>query len=297
MRALFVGDSHGNRSFMSQAVRLAERFEAPVIIQLGDFGWWPTGHGYVAHVRRLAKRSGVKVLAIDGNHDFAGDGRRDDAGYLGYSVSLDDRHRFDLDDLTVDLHHLPRGARTRIGGVEFGFCGGAVSIDRDARAHGRDWWPYEMLTDDDVARCIAGGPLDVLISHDAIDLPPGGKDYRISGPLTTDLMIQRSLLRQVVRETRPALRVHGHLHHRYALEDHYGRVVGLGYEGSAAWLFWDTDNGPDWLTDHGPKAWWLDALPADRRSVALAELDEIDDPVAHTAACLRWAQAVTVLAQ
>lgn len=44
-----------------------------------------------------------------------------------------------------------------------------MSVDREYRTEGRDWWPNEAPTDGDADLAIQGGPVDLMISHDAIE--------------------------------------------------------------------------------------------------------------------------------
>ena len=62
---------------------------------------------------------------------------------------------------------LPRGYRFELEGRTFVSLGGAPSVDLADRSHGNDWWPEEMITDDDVAGVVEGGYADVMLAHDA----------------------------------------------------------------------------------------------------------------------------------
>lgn len=70
-----------------------------------------------------------------------------------------------------------------------------------------------MITDDQVDACIEGGPVDVVISHDApwgFNLP--ALAFKDSFPLSTE---NRKQLGRIVEQVHPNLLIHGHYHHRY----------------------------------------------------------------------------------
>jgi hypothetical protein len=47
--------------------------------------------------------------------------------------------------------------------------GGAASVDYEDRTENRDWWATEAPSDRDVAQAIAGGRVDVLLTHETVD--------------------------------------------------------------------------------------------------------------------------------
>lgn len=68
------------------------------------------------------------------------------------------------------IRHAPRGHRWTWAGLRFL----ALGDDRAYRVLGVSWWPEEASEAADVARCLEGGPVDVMICHEA----PAGLDYR-----------------------------------------------------------------------------------------------------------------------
>lgn len=96
-------------------------------------------------------------------------------------------------------------------------CGGAFSIDFQARTAGLSWFPdSEEPSNDDIRRTIAAGPADVLLTHDHPEL-----GYKLPGiPGVPDKLERMSAqtrlkLATVVEEVKPKLVVHGHWHHTY----------------------------------------------------------------------------------
>ena len=145
------------------------------------------------------------------------------------------------------IFHLPRGLRWRWHGKTWMALGGAHSVDRPMRKPGVSWWPEERLTAADVSHAISGGPVDVIVAHDAPDgyeIPglPGGfppaelyqadlhRQPRIGLPqqgLVARAHLHRQLVGEVVDATAPTVLFHGHYHVRYTAYRGETRVVGL----------------------------------------------------------------------
>ena len=132
-RVLIAGDWHGNSRFGEAMIRLARKLEAPVVLQLGDFGIWQrrTTPRYLNSLEWQAGKSDVVVYAIGGNHE-----------------NYDEVKAFERDPdpdgfVTLRRHvrWIPRGQRWTWNGVRSGALGSAFSVDWPARSPGRDWWP------------------------------------------------------------------------------------------------------------------------------------------------------------
>ncbi len=235
MRVLLVGDTHSNTTWLTRtAIPTAHRDSADLIIQLGDFGWWPgqpSGDAFI----EAARRSPLPVWWIDGNHEHHDDliRRREDAG-------LDRRDPLHLGG---NLTQLARGARVDLDGVHALVCGGAHSIDRQLRNPGQTWFEAEHITDADITECATGGHANILFSHDA----PAGWDVpglipdevlppRLRAELTACWSHRRALGHGFAAAT-PSLVVHGHYHSGYAttFAAPWGpvEVVGLNCDGTA----------------------------------------------------------------
>lgn len=228
---LLVGDTHANAHWLTSVVLpVARQVEADVILQVGDFGYWAHAHRFVA----AAAASDIPIWFLDGNHE--------DHPRLTADVAAV-RAAFDIDDVTAPvplsdagMHYLPRGARLNIDGVEIVVCGGARSIDRSLRTDGIDWFLEEQVTNDDIARCIAGGPAPVFICHDApsgwvvpgllpdADIPAAWRPER---PACEE---HRTRLREIEVVLEPSLVIHGHYHQAYQMTvaEPWGDVSVLG---------------------------------------------------------------------
>jgi predicted phosphodiesterase len=212
------GDWHGDVQWGRLAINSAKREGIRTILHIGDWGVdWPGPKRGLQDTRlnkALAANDQVFVLS-PGNHDCLVNINRlpvDDDGLITWRSNI---------------KILPKGGRTIIGGLTIGGLGGAYSVDRQFRTEGRDLWSSEEEpTIDEAKRLIAGGRVDLLLSHDV----PMGIQVTPEFDLPDDVRERadrtRHLLSEVVREVRPANVVSGHHHQRVV-----GRIVHPG-EGS-----------------------------------------------------------------
>lgn len=217
----FAGDWHANPLFARKVIRsLAD--EVDIIVHLGDFG---VGFGdrYLQVVDEAAHEADLVVMFVDGNHE-------DHAWLEAQPVSDDGVRR-----LAPRVWHLPRGFRWEWSGLTFLALGGAHSVDRQSRVPGVSWWPGEAISLQEALRASEGGPVDVMVTHDA----PAG--HIIPGLMPPGTFPQeeieaseahRQMLRRVVDEVRPRALWHGHYHSRYRVETDYGCIItGLDCDG------------------------------------------------------------------
>jgi hypothetical protein len=245
-RVAVAGDWHGNTGWAIRVItEAAEILHATenhaIFLHLGDFGIWPGpgGRAYLHKVLRTLRENDAELWFIDGNHeDFnqLGAFRRDSDG-RGH-VAKDPLER------VTRIWHLPRGYRWQWHGRTWLACGGAVSVDKAIRTKGKTWWPQEEITDAQEASIIAGGPADVLITHDC----PSGVVHSFPPPpdwwAPRDLArsdAHRERLQRIVDATRPAHIAHGHLHMAYqrCRNFGYGPVQVTGFDR-------DEGRGPNW---------------------------------------------------
>jgi hypothetical protein len=223
-----AGDWHGNTVWAVRAVREMAALlpaDAPrVIVQLGDFGIWPGlgGREFLARLDAALAGAGAELWFADGNHE-------DFTRLARLRPGPDGRAR-----VTGRIFRLPRGHRWRWHGRTWLALGGAVSLDRVIRTEGRDWWPGEEITAGQEAAVIAGGPAEVMVTHDC----PAGVTHAFPPPPSwwdlADLArsdAHRERLRRVVTAVRPAHLMHGHLHTGYQRTCDFGygpvQVTGL----------------------------------------------------------------------
>jgi predicted phosphodiesterase len=219
-RIAVAGDWHGSAAWARKACDHARDQGAEVLLHVGDFGYQ-----FIPWFLDAVDGAELPVWFVDGNHD--------DHDWLARQPVDPDGRR----QLSEYVWHLPRGFRWTWDGVQFLACGGAYSVDRGWRVLGSSWWAGETISDDDVARCVAGGRADVLLSHDAPSgfVIPTIDDRGTPAPFPPFALAEsgrhRQQLRRVVDAVRPSVVLHGHYHHAYAADVDLGygqvRVIGL----------------------------------------------------------------------
>lgn len=158
----------------------------------------------------LLTEHNMQLYFVDGNHE--------NFDMLFEKRFNDDGTRFVRDRIT----YLPRGYRWNWRGVSFLALGGAKSIDIRYLTEGKNWWPQETITPEDVARSIEGGPVDILVSHDSPASAPNSivddvdsqlNAMRRFGPNIVRLCTEhRKVLQKVTDVVVPRFIVHGHYH-------------------------------------------------------------------------------------
>ena len=254
---VIAGDWHGSIRW-AQAVFPFLRRAVPdvrTVLHVGDFGIWPErpGQGYLQTVEYWARAANVeRVLVTPGNHE---DWSLLDARFAAAPG--------ELVQLTERVFVAPRGFRFMLAGIQFTSFGGAASLDRADRVPFREWWPTELPTAEDAARAIAGGPTDVLLTHETVD---GGtalvEQVLRSNPLgwgpeeLAYSALSRGRVSEVYQALRPQVLAHGHIHlkdeRQYASGQRIYALAADGDPGNLA-LLTLPDLRWTWLGD--PRAW------------------------------------------
>jgi Icc-related predicted phosphoesterase len=234
MRVLVVGDLHSNTAAAFEVIEHAAALGADLILQAGDWGYWPRDQRAQVFLRKVEKRLALRGLTlwwVAGNHDRL----------AARPVDPDGRRR-----LSEHVWNLPDGFRWSWDGTVWVAVGGAVSVDKAFRTEGKSWFAAEELTDEKASRIIADGPADVVLSHDAPlgvpflrrllhqDLPAWRRDSQWpTGTVIRSDEHQRRI-RRVVEGVGARRVFHGHHHIRYSdtLAAAHGAVAieGLGMD-------------------------------------------------------------------
>lgn len=199
------GDWHGDAAWAITAVRSAAREGVRTALHVGDFGLdWPGARRgrYESKLNKYLVDLGVTLVISGGNHD-----------------NWETIARLPVDDdgtatIRSNIRVLPRGGRTVIEGLVVGALGGAFSVDYRHRTPSKDWWANEEPTAEEADALIAGGPLDLLITHDAPAGVPLKGDFELQPELAEKAERTRVLLREVVDSLRVPNLVCGHWHQR-----------------------------------------------------------------------------------
>ncbi|MGV0109023.1 metallophosphoesterase family protein [Arthrobacter sp. CP30] len=205
----FVGDVHGDYGWMRMVVKSAAREGVRTLIQVGDLGLDFPGamRGRFEHrLNRLLSEYQMDLICVPGNHDN--------------TTRID---KLDVQDdglihWRTAIKVLPKGGRMIIEGLRIGGLGGALSVDKKWRTEGKDWWADEEPTRQQAEQLMAGGEVDILVTHEV----PAGVAVRSSMVLPPELIQQanrsRILLREVVDRLAPAHVFAGHWHQRLIQE-------------------------------------------------------------------------------
>lgn len=153
-----VGDTHGEFEYLNKLLNRHQDIE--LVLQCGDFGWWPKFHNrsYVdsyGKVKRMdqfsLKNKKTIVRWCDGNHEDHPD--------------IIERVQNNNLEFMPNVFYQPRGSTfTLPDGRVVLFIGGALSIDKQWRTVGLDWFPEETITQRDIYN-LPDVNVDIVISH------------------------------------------------------------------------------------------------------------------------------------
>lgn len=155
-RVIACGDLHGDWGRINE---LINKKKPEVILQCGDFGWWPKLEVKqpVLYGRQKPwalegiKYEGTTVLWCDGNHEDH------------YSLS----HEFPYGSYGR-VRYMCRGSVTILpNGKTVMFFGGAESVDKDQRIQGIDWFPEEVPRYAEFQKILdmPYDKIDIIVSH------------------------------------------------------------------------------------------------------------------------------------
>lgn len=225
-RVAVLGDLHGNFRWLDIVARSIRALAPDVttVLQLGDWAMDPDT------TDEALDGTGIERIYVTmGNHD-----RWDQATPL---FNAHPGAAIRVSDITWLL---PRPARLRIGGRDVLSLGGAVSVDRAWRQEGVNYWKEEEITSEHVKAAIAGGPADLMLTHE----PPAGTPVRAvreilrTNPMgfpddaLRDSATSRVRVAKVWNIVYPELLIHGHMHAPGGGQTEFGlRVASLGQDG------------------------------------------------------------------
>ncbi|MHA7295190.1 metallophosphoesterase family protein [Arthrobacter sp. HLT1-21] len=199
------GDWHGHLGWALGSLDAASKAGARILVHVGDLGLDFPGRNRGRFEKKLnrilVEREMTLILSL-GNHD-----NHDSAAKLEMQAD-------GLATFRSNIRILPRGGRTLIEGLTIGGLGGAYSIDRKHRTEGEDWWANEEPTQEEADLLVAGGPVDILITHDVPASVPMTGDLKLQADVVARAERTRILLDTVVRRLRPPHLFAGHWHQR-----------------------------------------------------------------------------------
>jgi hypothetical protein len=231
-KIMLMGDVHMDFGAMNSVIN---KKHPSIVIQLGDFGYWPNAtqeeiHGrsnpnYPKDLPRPRVPLGCVLHWIDGNHEQHHD--------------LAERKS---NEVYPRCFYQPRGTHMELpDGRRVLFLGGAASFDRQFRTPGFDWFPEETMTEKDYEAIDFSLKYDIVVSHTCpASFAPRETLLRHRGSDITDP--SEEWLDMVLKRVKPELWFFGHWHRHKS-----------GYCGGTRWIALDHTAGRD--------LWWM-WLPA-----------------------------------
>lgn len=248
-KILLAGDIHGQLHAFRRLTEIAKTNAADAVIQLGDFGLWDhtdAGRKFLNAAGDIADEQDVQWFFIDGNHECV-------PRIKEYEQASPDDYPFT--HVRPKIKHIRRGGIFVWDDVVFLAMGGAFSIDLDLRTVGRDYWPEEEISQDDVDVALSNignwPRIDVMLTHDTGDVSKTTLD-RLSNMYLNDRLTRRAehnrkMLEQVISAARPKILFHGHYHTRLSYVHSNVQIEALAHSDrlSKSYIFFETDKFKD----------------------------------------------------
>lgn len=157
-KVLIVGDIHGEWGKLN---KLINNKEPDIVIQCGDFGWWPK----MEHVsdtlynRRKGNKWKLKGVKPGNSKVYWCDGNHEDHSMIkqnGY-----------INEVYDNVYHASRGSTLELkDGRTILFIGGSDSIDKKYRTPSIDWFFEENISLKEFERAMnVDKKIDIIISH------------------------------------------------------------------------------------------------------------------------------------
>lgn len=186
-RILVCGDIHGNFNHLNTFMN-KHMVDTDIILQCGDFGYWPKEKFYKL---QPLKNKNIKIFWCDGNHEDHNEIKRiDESG-----------------EIHPNVYYMKRGSVLVLpDGRKVLFIGGGLSIDKQYRVEGFDWFPEETITESDLIN-LPDDDIDIVISHTA-----PAEFNCIDRHLEWMYDRSRDALSYVLKKYRPKLWYFAHMH-------------------------------------------------------------------------------------
>lgn len=204
----FIGDIHWDGLDHLRHALAGIEGTVQTFIQVGDFALYNTPQILAAVDEMLRWHAASRGVDPDRSQLLFIDGNRDWHDLLAHDAPGPVR-------LSPHVTYIPRGVALTLHGIRVGFLGGATSPSRPTDREGVNRWAQESITCDQWYRAMDMGPVDILVTHEAIpavfDAIKASGALRHSGQAFGQM--DRDAVEAVVDEVRPLLHVHGHYHH------------------------------------------------------------------------------------
>jgi Icc-related predicted phosphoesterase len=218
MTTMLVGDLHNQFSNLNV---LINRHKPDTVICCGDFGYWPRWQA--SQKISDIKPQGAKIYWIDGNHED--------------HWAIRDR---ETDEIEKDIIYMPRGSTMKLeDGRNALFMGGALSIDKNQRREGWDWFPEETISYANM-QDLPEEKVDIFITHTC---PEELVDELIKYYPEKRGEPSNVALSQLWKMYKPELWIFAHWHH-YKEGNLFGtKWHALDYPNHGRWWMWLPERG------------------------------------------------------
>lgn len=214
---IVTGDIHGHWGPLNQ---LISKKKPKIVLQGGDLGWWPRFHGYPKfRTRRDDYGRWIKPgdnygIKTQGSELFFCPGNHEDWEELLLRTSVPAH-------LYGDVYYMKRGATLTLpDGRVVLFMGGAISVDKNDRTPGMNWFPQELIPYAEFYKLQEAGlkKVDIVISHTC----PNEFNYEVDVQLRKRpdyalwsykfMDCSQQVLSAILEEYKPSLWYFGHFH-------------------------------------------------------------------------------------
>lgn len=148
MKILIVGDIHGRFGDFN---KLINNKKPDVVIQAGDNAYYWINDDNIGKI----KPQGSKVYLVPGNHESW--------DMIHKKIG---RNKLEPTEIEKDLFYCSIGSSIKINDKRILFVGGADSIDKEMRTIKYNWFPEEILNNNDVNFILNNyNKIDMVVSH------------------------------------------------------------------------------------------------------------------------------------
>lgn len=230
MDILIVGDLHGDWGKLNQLLTVKK---PDIVLQVGDFGWWPQMEIETTNAwsnawsnKKKWNLNGIKTKSpiywCDGNHEE-----------FPYLNNLQNNKIHKMYD---NVFYCSRGSTLELpDGRIILFAGGADSYDKNLRTPGYDWFPEENITNKQLDKMLSYDKIDIIISHTCpseFDIYDGADEDK-----------NRFALDEILYKYDPSSWFFGHWHREKSGIYNKTKWTGLNYPGGYSGRWWT------WLKD------------------------------------------------
>ena len=162
-KILVVGDIHSRWKYLNALIK---ETNPELILQVGDLGYWPRQQGKISEYDIfLENKYGIKAKPFEQYGIANGDIPIYFAA--GNHEDWDSLDKLKNNEVMPNVFYMKFGScLTLPDGRVVMFCGGAYSIDKEARVLGRDWFEQEIITYADMTNLPdTNKRVDIVISH------------------------------------------------------------------------------------------------------------------------------------